>query len=146
MDQTVKEAVEARLAGGLGKRFRMIPKELPSFDGPNIAAQLNCMSDGEFDALPFGVVEMNHKFEVLRCNLTQMRHSKLPPDQVIGHSFFRDLAPWGNNRAVAKRYQVDSLDETIPYTVSLNLQPLAVTLRMLKPAYNERMYLLVTWL
>ena len=124
----------------------MIAKELPSFDGPNIAAQLNCMSDGEFDALPFGVVEMNHEFKVLRCNLTQMRHSKLPTDQVIGHSFFRDLAPWGNNRAVAKRYQVDSLDETIPYTVSLNLQPLPVTLRMLKPAYNERMYLLVTWL
>src|ERR1700733_7147154 len=98
------------------------------------------MSDGEFDALPFGVVEMNHEFKVLRCNLTQMRHSKLPTDQVIGHSFFRDLAPWGNNRAVAKRYQVDSLDETIPYTVSLNLQPLPVTLRMLKPAYNERMY------
>ena|ERR1700691_6019063 len=124
----------------------MIATELPLFDGPNIAAQLNCMSDGELDALPFGVVEMNHEFKVLRCNSTQTRHSKLPTDRVIGQHFFRDAAPWGNNQRVARRYQVDSLDETIPYTVSLNLQPLPVTLRMLKPAYNERMYLLVRWL
>ncbi len=38
----------------------MMAKELPLFDGPQIASQLNCMSDGELDALPFGVVEMNH--------------------------------------------------------------------------------------
>lgn len=124
----------------------MIAPELPSFDAPHIAAQLNCMSDGELDALPFGVIEMNHQFKVLRCNTTQSRHSKLPPDRVIGQHFFRDVAPWANNRQVAKRYQLDSLDETIPYTVSLNMQPNPVTLRMLKPAYNERMYLLVTWL
>jgi hypothetical protein len=29
------------------------------------------------------------------------------------------------------------------YTVSLNMQQEAVTLRMLKPGYSERMYLLV---
>jgi hypothetical protein len=46
---------------------------------------------------------------------------------------------------VAKRYQLDSLDETIDYTFSLHMKPMPVTLRMLKPAYNERMYLLVTW-
>ena len=116
------------------------------FDAPHIAAQLNCMSDGDLDALPFGVIEMNHEFKVLRCNTTQTRHSKLPPDRVIGQHFFRDVAPWANNRHVAKRYQLDSLDETIPDTVSLKLQLTPVTLRMLKPAYNERMYLLVTWL
>ena len=124
----------------------MIATELPSFDAPNIAAQLNCMPDGELEALPFGMVEMTHKFNVLRCNSTQTHHSKLPRDRVIGQHFFRDVASWGNNQRVARRYQVDSLGETIPYTVSLNLQPLPVTLRMLKPAYNDRMYLLVTWL
>jgi hypothetical protein len=43
----------------------MAMEELPSFDAPSIASQLNCMSDGELDALPFGVVEMNHQFKVL---------------------------------------------------------------------------------
>jgi photoactive yellow protein len=128
------------------KNIRMSVTELPSFDAPSIAAQLNCMSDGELDALPFGVIEMNLQFKVLRFNTTQSRQSKLPLDRVIGQHFFRDVAPWANNRDVAKRYQLDSLDETIEYTLPINMQPNPVTLRMLKPAYNERMYLLVTWL
>ncbi len=118
--------------------------ELLSFDAPQLAAQLTCMSDAELDALPFGVIEMNHQFKVLRYNAAEARLSGLPPDRAIGQHFFRDLAPWGNNRHVARRYQLDSLDETIDYTLSLHMKTTAVTLRMLKPAYNERMYLLVT--
>jgi photoactive yellow protein len=119
--------------------------QFPSFDAPHIASQLNCMSDAELDALPFGVVEMNHQFKVLRYNAAESRYSGLPQDRAIGHHFFRDVAPWANNRRVAKRYQLDSLDETIDYTFSLHMKEMPVTLRMLKPAYNERMYLLVTW-
>jgi photoactive yellow protein len=123
----------------------MMATELPSFDAPQMAAQLNCMSDGELDALPFGVIEMNHQFKVLRYNTAESRHSKLLPDHVIGQHFFRDIAPWANNRRIAKRYQLDSLDETIQYSASLSMQQEPVTIRMLKPAYNERMYLLVNW-
>jgi photoactive yellow protein len=123
----------------------MIVAELTSFDAPQLAAQLNCMSDAELDALPFGVIEMNHQFKVLRYNATESRYSGLASDRAIGQHFFRDVAPWANNRRVAKRYQLDSLDETIDYTFSLHMKPMPVTLRMLKPAYNERMYLLVTW-
>jgi photoactive yellow protein len=119
--------------------------ETPSFNEPQIAAQLSCMSDGELDGLPFGVIEMTHKFKVLRYNTAQSRHSGLPADRVIGQHLFRDAAPWANNARVARRYQLDCLDETIPYTLSLNMQPKPVTLRLLKPAYCERMYLLVTW-
>jgi photoactive yellow protein len=119
--------------------------ELPSFDAPQLASQLNCMSDSELDALPFGVIEMNHQFKVLRYNIAESRHSKLPPDRVIGQHFFRDVAPWASSRLIAKRYQLDSLDETIEYTATLQMQREPVTLRMLKPAYNERMYLLLNW-
>ena len=123
----------------------MTATEIPSFDAPNIGAQLNCLSDRELDSLSFGVIEMNHQFKVLRYNTAQSIHSTLPRERVIGQHLFRDAAPWANNARVAKRYQLDSLDETIPYTLSLNMQPRPVTLRMVKPAYNERMYLLVTW-
>jgi photoactive yellow protein len=122
-----------------------VSPELPLFDAPTIASQLNCMSDAELDALPYGVIEMNHQFKVLRYNAAESRYSGLPSDRAIGQHFFRDVAPWANNRRVAKRYQLDSLDETIDYTFSLHMKSMPVTLRMLKPAYNERMYLLVTW-
>ena len=124
----------------------MLAAETPSFDAPHIAAQLNCMSDSELDGLPFGVIEMDHQFKVLRCNTVQSHHSGVPCDRVIGQHFFRDAAPWADNSRVAKRYRLDSLDETIHYSLSLNMQPHPVTLRMLKPAYNDRMYLLVRWL
>lgn len=123
----------------------MLAVEMPSFDAPHIAAQLNCMSNGELDGLAFGVIEMNHQFKVLRYNTAQSRHSGVPSDRVIGQHFFRDAAPWANNVRVAGRYRLDSLDETIQYTLSLNMKPHSVTLRMLKPAYSDRMYLLVTW-
>jgi photoactive yellow protein len=119
--------------------------QLPLFDAPHLASQLNCMSDAELDALPFGVIEMNHQFKVLRYNAAESRYSGLPQDRAIGQHFFRDVAPWANNRVVARRYQLDSLDETIDYTFSLRMKEMPVILRMLKPAYNERMYLLVTW-
>jgi photoactive yellow protein len=111
--------------------------QLPSFDA------LSCMSDSELDALPFGVIEMDHQFKVLRYNSAESRHSRVPPDRMIGQNLFRDVAPWANNQRIARRYRLDSVDETMQYTVSLNMQQEAVTLRMLKPGYSERMYLLV---
>jgi len=119
--------------------------QLPSFDAPQIAAQLTFMSDADLDLLPFGVVEMNQQFEVLRYNATEARYSGLPHERVIGKHFFRDVAPWANNRRVALRYELESLDETIEYAFSPRTKPMPATLRLLKPAYNERMYLLVTW-
>jgi photoactive yellow protein len=126
-----------------GKKNRTTGSQLLSFDAPQMGAQLSCMSDSELDALPFGVIEMNHQFKVLRYNSIESRHSRLPPDRVIGQNLFRDVAPWANNQRIARRYRLDSVDETMQYTVSLNMQQEAVTLRMLKPGYSERMYLLV---
>jgi hypothetical protein len=47
-------------------------KELPSFDGLDIAAQVNCMCDGELDAFSFDMVEIDQRFAVVRCDLIQM--------------------------------------------------------------------------
>lgn len=103
------------------------------------------MTDIELDALPFGVVEMDREGTVLRYNAPESRASGLPPDRVIGRHFFRDVAPCANNRLVAQRYALEALDETRAYTFSLRMQPVPVTLRMLKPAASGSMYLLVLW-
>ena len=54
-----------------GPRASIVSPELPLFDAPTIASQLNCMSDAELDALPYGVIEMNHQFKVLRYNAAE---------------------------------------------------------------------------
>ncbi len=115
------------------------------FDAADTALRLFAMGDDELDELPFGVVEMDLEFNVLRYNDTESRYSGLPRERVVGRNFFRDVAPCSNNRRVAQRYALPALDETIAYTFALRMQPVPVTLRMLKPAGGQRLLLLVQW-
>lgn len=115
------------------------------FDAADAAASLPGLSDSGLDALDFGVVEMNRSGQVLRYNATESRYSGLPAERVLGRHFFRDVAPCSNNRHVAQRFDEPVLDETLDYTFALRMKPVPVTLRMLKPAGDGPMYLLVRW-
>jgi photoactive yellow protein len=117
----------------------------PAFDTPDAAARLAVLPEAEFDGLPYGVVEMDHATTVRRYNATESRFSGLSPSRVVGRHFFREVAPCSDNRHVARRYDAGSLDETIAYTFALRMRPVPVTLRMIKPAGGELMYLLVQW-
>jgi photoactive yellow protein len=117
----------------------------PDFDAPDAAACLAGLPEPEFDQLPYGVVEMDHTTAVRRYNATESRFSGLSPSRVIGRHFFREVAPCSDNRHVARRFDEESLDVTLAYTFSLRMRPVPVTLRMIKPASGELMYLLVQW-
>jgi photoactive yellow protein len=120
------------------------PNQL-AFDEPDLASGLLALPDAGLDALPFGVVEMDHETRVLRYNLTESRFSGLSPEVVIGRRFFIEVAPCGDNRKVSHRYREETLDETLAYTFSLRMKPVPVTLRLLKPLGSTRMYMLVIW-
>ena len=115
------------------------------FDAVDVAPRLLALGDDELDELPFGVIEMDLQGTVLRYNATESDYSGLPRERVVGRHFFREVAPCSNNRRVAHRYAQEVLDETIAYTFALRMQPVPVTLRMLKPAGAPRMLLLVHW-
>ncbi len=115
------------------------------FDAPDAAERLLRLSADELDGLDFGVVEMDQLGQVLRYNATESRYSGLPAERVVGRHFFRDVAPCSNNRHVAHRYALATLDDTIAYTFALRMKPVPVTLRLLKPADSPCMYLLVRW-
>ncbi len=51
------------------------------------------MSDAELDALPFGVICLDPDGKVLRYNLAEARLARLDRAQVVGHDFFRRIAP-----------------------------------------------------
>ena len=115
------------------------------FNAVDVAPRLLALADDELDELPFGVIEMDLAGTVLRYNATESGYSGLPRERVVGRHFFREVAPCSNNRRVAQRYAQDVLDETIAYTFALRMQPVPVTLRMIKPAGGPRMLLLVHW-
>jgi len=116
-----------------------------SFNTQDVASRLLGMSDTDLDRVPFGVVEMDLDFRVLRYNAAESRYSGLPPARVVGRHFFLEVAPCADTPTVAGRYGRDGLDETLSYTFSLRMRPTAVTLRLLRPPGSQRMYLLVLW-
>ena len=111
------------------------------FDAPDALARLR----EDLDELTFGVVEMNDACEVLRYNIAESKASGLSAERVIGRHFFREVAPCTNNARVAGRFAQATLDDTIAYTFALRMKPVPVTLRMLRQADSDRMYLLVSW-
>lgn len=133
---------------GLGWRAEMpMPSVSPlRFDDADLLVRLPCLVDSELDELAFGVVEMNAAGVALRYNLTEAEASGLAKERVIGRNFFRDVAPCTNNERVAGRYlKEETLDETIPYTFAFRMKPVPVTLRMLRGADGDRMYLIVSF-
>jgi len=50
-------------------------------------------SDAELDALPFGVIALDGEGVILRYNLYESRLARLDRNQVIGRSFFAEVAP-----------------------------------------------------
>ena len=72
------------------------------FDAPDLAAQLDALSDGERDTLPFGVILLDREGVVRFYSETELRYSKYP-GQRIGVNFFQ----------MARRKMKDELWQTI---------------------------------
>lgn len=114
------------------------------FDDTNLLDALDAASGETLDALPFGVVSMNDKHEVLHYNTYEAELAELSPESVTGKNFFAQVAPCTNNFMVSHKYAEDrDLDETLPYVFTYALKPTNVTLRLLKKKGAEKQYLLV---
>ena len=72
------------------------------FDAADLAAQLEALSDGERDTLPFGVILLDREGVVRFYSETELRYSKYPGPR-IGVNFFQ----------MAKRKMKDELWHTI---------------------------------
>lgn len=64
------------------------PKSLP----PQALTDAD-LSDADLDTLPYGLVCLDRSGTILRYNLAEARFARLDRAQVLGRSFFRDIAP-----------------------------------------------------
>jgi len=107
-------------------------------------AQLEAMSAQGLDGLAFGVVRTRADGEVVAYNAGESKMAGLSSDRVLGRNFFADVAPCTNNYLVAERFLGEpELDATLDYVFTLRMKPTPVTLRLLKSAAADHMYLLV---
>ena len=55
--------------------------------------KLSELTEGQYDALPFGLLQLDRGGHVLRYNATEEQLSGMDRADVLGKHFFRDIAP-----------------------------------------------------
>ena len=63
------------------------------------------LDDQALDQLPFGVVCLDDKLQVVRMNKTESDASGIQRWRAIGRGYFRDVAPGPTNRTLAEHIQ-----------------------------------------
>lgn len=126
----------------------MQPVEPLTFSAPNVLDRLRHASDTQLDALQFGVIAFNTASEVKRYNEFESQAAGLSSQRVLNLPLFTVVAPCMNNFLVAQRYedaleQESLLDATIPYVLTLRMEPVKVHLRLLANPVVPLRYLLV---
>jgi photoactive yellow protein len=70
---------------------------------------LRGMAAGDFDAMPFGAIQLDREGTVLAYNRWEATLARRDPTSVIGKNFFRDIAPCTD--VAAFRGRLDALAE-----------------------------------
>lgn len=119
-----------------------------SFDQPDLAEQLDGLSDEQINHLTFGVIGMDGDALVQRYNAFESQMAGLSPQRVLGFPLFTNVAPCMNNFLVAQRFEdaqthAHTLDATIDYVLTLRMRPTKVKLRLLAWPAGKFRYVLV---
>ncbi|VVD73817.1 phosphonate transporter [Pandoraea soli] len=106
--------------------------------------QLVALDAGQLDELPYGVIGFTFEFHVTAYNASESRNAGLSPSRVLNRHIFAEVAPCMNNFMVAQRFlDCATLDDIIPYVLTLRMRPTPVRLRLLKSPDVATCFLLI---
>ena len=81
--------------------------------------RIDSLTEGEFDALPFGAIKLDAEGRILKYNLYESKLAERDRREVIGQNFFTEVAPCTNVQEFAGRYRQGiasgELNTTFPY-------------------------------
>ena len=107
-------------------------------------AELDALSPGEVDALPYGVVGMAADGIVVVYNVAEANLAGIAASTVMGSHYFAETAQCMNNFMVAQRFEDEpEIDAVIDYVLTLRMRPTPVRLRLLKSATVARRFVLI---
>ncbi|MEO0491986.1 MAG: phosphonate transporter [Actinomycetota bacterium] len=113
------------------------------FDDDDVYERLVLLGPDGWDRAEFGVIELDAELVCTGYSTTEADFAGLDKERVIGKEFFARVGVCMNNFLVSSRYEEGQLDEVIPYTLTVMMEPTPVRLRMLAPAGDGPRYLLV---
>jgi len=113
-------------------------------DGSNRIAQ---MSDNEIDKLEFGAIELDHKGTILKYNAAEGDITGRKPEDVIGKSFFDDVAPCTKSPEFQGKFNQGvasgDLDVLFEYRFDYQMTPTKVKVHMKKALVGETYWIFV---
>lgn len=104
--------------------------------GPeSILGELGRMSTEDFDALPFGAIQLDREGTVLMYNKAEEQLAGRRREDVVGRNFFRDIAPCTRVRSFLGAFQLGierrELNEVFDFTFQFPEGPRDVRIRMI---------------
>lgn len=110
-------------------------------------SQFSMINQSNADDLPFGLIELTDKGQILIYNQWESDMTGTAPAKALGKHFFLEIAPCTNNRLFYGRFKKgmseDSFDVSFNYTFSYRMQPKKVRIRMLTDQKTSRHFIVV---
>jgi photoactive yellow protein len=107
---------------------------LPEFDTPNLATQIEALTQAEIDLLPFGVIGLDTQGVVQTFNKAEASLSGYGSRPTHGKTFFTDIAPCMNNGyfkgRIEKARAAGKLDISFSFTGDFNDVDRELTVRV----------------
>jgi photoactive yellow protein len=113
------------------------------------SSEVDTLDDAELDTLDFGVIAVDADGIILRYNLYEARLARLDRNQVLGRSFFHDVAPCTRGEAFEGRFRqlVSAGDHAPPqqfeYLFDFKFGAQKVQVEIVSIAGEARYYLLI---
>jgi photoactive yellow protein len=105
--------------------------------GRDVVDTIDRLSDAEFDDLPLGAVLLNDKAKIVKYNRTEGELTNRDPQQVIGASFFLELAVCGVSEQFQGRFKAalkaKTFDQIFPFVFFHEMPETPMMVRICKP-------------
>jgi photoactive yellow protein len=109
--------------------------------------KIDSLSEGDFNALPFGAIKLDIEGRILKYNLYESRLAEREASEVIGQNFFTDVAPCTNVQEFAGRYRQGiaegKLNTTFPYRFRFPNRSVNVEITLILNADGESAWVFV---
>ncbi|WP_438764994.1 photoactive yellow protein [Kushneria sp. TE3] len=121
--------------------------EMVKFGAHDIENTLAGMSDAQINDLAFGAIQLDASGRVLQYNAAEGEITGRSPERVIGHNFFRDVAPCTNRPEFRGRFDEGvkngNLSAIFEYTFDYEMAPTRVKVHMKKALTGESYWVFV---
>lgn len=121
--------------------------QLVEFGKADIENVMSKMAASEIDGLAFGAVQLDANGRILQYNAAEGAITGRDPKQVIGKSFFTEVAPCTNTSAFKGAFdegvKAGNLNTMIEYTFDYNMKPTKVKVHMKKALVGDSYWVFV---